>query len=161
MPRCSRRRPGASVPRLNPASPCRLRSATPRAILPAPGNPRGHGSVHALVYTTAFSSGGRILATGTSDGMVRLWDVRSRRLIGAPLDTRRPTGSPHSTAPGRRRWPSARTGGLSLSGAATAWPGYGGQGYRRISSEPCARSPDALSPVRNGRGSYRRRTSGR
>jgi WD40 repeat protein len=38
------------------------------------------------VNGVAFNRSGTVLATGSADGTVRLWDVATRRQIGAPLD---------------------------------------------------------------------------
>ena len=40
---------------------------------------------HRQVNSVAFSPDGKILASGSADGTVRLWDVATRRQIGVPL----------------------------------------------------------------------------
>jgi WD40 repeat protein len=37
------------------------------------------------VWSVAFSPDGRTLASASHDGMIRLWDVRTRKLVGRPL----------------------------------------------------------------------------
>ena len=43
---------------------------------------RGH---EGSVASVAISPDGRTLASGSADGTVRLWDVRTRKQLGAPL----------------------------------------------------------------------------
>jgi WD40 repeat protein/DNA-binding SARP family transcriptional activator len=49
---------------------------------PAGPGIRGHGQ---RILTARFTPDGRTLATSSADGTVQLWDVPSRRTIGAPL----------------------------------------------------------------------------
>jgi hypothetical protein len=49
---------------------------------PAGTGVRGHGQ---RILNARFTPDGRTLATSSADGTVQLWDVASRRSIGAPL----------------------------------------------------------------------------
>jgi WD40 repeat protein len=57
------------------------------AALTGPTAPVGKPSTGhtATVSAVAFSPDRRTLASGSSDGAIRLWDLRSRRILGAPL----------------------------------------------------------------------------
>ena len=54
------------------------------ATLPGTGILKSDGS---FVDAVAYSPDGKILATGSGDGIVRLWDVATQRQIGDPLGT--------------------------------------------------------------------------
>ena len=54
---------------------CRNRS-------PSGASLKGHT---AAVWSVAFSPDGKMLATGSSNGSVILWDVFSRKTLGEPL----------------------------------------------------------------------------
>ncbi|WP_197289367.1 TIR domain-containing protein [Saccharothrix sp. NRRL B-16348] len=51
------------------------------------GNRELLGTVDAgdAVFATAFTPDGTVVATGSRDGIVRLWDVAERRIVGEPL----------------------------------------------------------------------------
>ena len=53
---------------------------------PAGPGIRGHGQ---RILNARFTPDGRTLATSSADGTVQLWDVASRRSIGAPLVVQR------------------------------------------------------------------------
>ena len=53
---------------------------------PAGRGIRGHGQ---RILNARFTPGGRTLATSSADGTVQLWDVASRRALGAPLVVQR------------------------------------------------------------------------
>jgi WD40 repeat protein/DNA-binding SARP family transcriptional activator len=53
---------------------------------PAGPGIRGHGQ---RILNTRFTPDGRMLATSSADGTVQLWDVASRRTVGAPLVVQR------------------------------------------------------------------------
>ena len=53
---------------------------------PAGPGIRGHGQ---RILNARFTPDGRTLATSSADGTVQLWDVASRRAIGAPLVVQR------------------------------------------------------------------------
>ncbi|MDX2290915.1 MULTISPECIES: WD40 repeat domain-containing protein [Streptomyces] len=59
---------------------------SPRGVL-AGGEPEGADGTPAPVTALTFSPDGRTLAAGTQAGGIRLWDIPSRTMIGAPLPT--------------------------------------------------------------------------
>ncbi|MFI6423260.1 helix-turn-helix domain-containing protein [Streptomyces sp. NPDC050842] len=61
-------------------------TTSPRGVL-AGGEPDGPDGTPVPVTALAFSPDGRTLAAGTRAGGIRLWDIPSRTVIGAPLPT--------------------------------------------------------------------------
>ncbi|MFF0430062.1 helix-turn-helix domain-containing protein [Streptomyces sp. NPDC004520] len=59
---------------------------SPQGVL-AGGEPDGPDGTPVAVTALAFSPDGRTLAAGTQVGGIRLWDIPSRTVIGAPLPT--------------------------------------------------------------------------
>jgi WD40 repeat protein/tRNA A-37 threonylcarbamoyl transferase component Bud32 len=55
-----------------------------RRVLAHPG--KGQDAQERVVTDMVFSADGRLLATGSADGWVQLWDVASGRALGMPLE---------------------------------------------------------------------------
>ena len=67
---------------IDPSEPAARYAMLTAARLPGVGVLTSDG---ASVNAVAYRPGGKILATGSGNGTVRLWDVRTQRQIGAPL----------------------------------------------------------------------------
>ena len=78
--------------RINPSSGARY-AMLAAAALPGIGILADHTGT---VNSVAFSPDGKTLASGNTDGTVRLWDVATRRQLGSPLTG--PTGTVNSVA---------------------------------------------------------------
>ena len=81
-----------------------------RGVLAQPGGLGGRGDIPRAV---AFSPDGKILATADSDGTARLWDVATRRQIGAPIRVRRARVLGVAFSPGGKVLATADSDGTS------------------------------------------------
>ena len=117
------------------------------------GRPLEHG---AGVESVAISPDGRTLASAADDGTIWLWDVATRRRLGAPLaghdgDVNDVAFSPDGSAAGQRRRRRARCG-------CGTWPPAGRSAARSSSARTTATSV-AFSPDGTTAGQRRRRSA--
>jgi len=92
------------------------------------------------VSSVAFSRDGRTLASASGDGTVRLWDVRTRKALGAPLKGHTAPVSSVAFSPDGRTLASA-----SADGTIRLWTGLLWRNVAELQTEICQLVGSGLS----------------